>query len=51
MPAGLMQMGSEAGWRFSHGELSRLYLPSALLQNVDMLTLDESFAALDPENL
>jgi ATP-binding cassette, subfamily B, bacterial len=51
MPAGLLQMVGETGWQLSHGERSRLYLARALLQNADLVVLDESFAALDPENL
>jgi ATP-binding cassette subfamily B protein len=51
MPAGLMQMVGETGWQLSHGERSRLYIARALLQNADLIILDESFAALDPENL
>jgi ATP-binding cassette subfamily B protein len=51
MPAGLLQMVGETGWQLSHGEKSRLYIARALLQNSDLLILDESFAALDPENL
>ncbi len=51
MPAGLMQRVGESGWQLSHGERSRLYLARALLQKADLTVLDESFAALDPENL
>lgn len=51
MPAGLQQMVGETGWQLSHGEKSRLYLARALLQRADLVVLDESFAALDPENL
>jgi len=51
MPAGLLQMVGETGWQLSHGERSRLYLSRALLQKADVVVLDESFAALDPENL
>jgi ATP-binding cassette subfamily B protein len=35
----------------SHGERSRLYVARALLQKSEVVVLDESFAALDPENL
>ncbi len=38
-------------WQLSHGERSRLYMVRALLQRSDLLLLDESFAALDPESL
>ena len=51
MPAGLLQMVGETGWQLSHGEKSRLYIARALLQGADLVVLDESFAALDPENL
>lgn len=51
MPAGLGQMVGEIGWQLSHGEKSRVYLARALLQGADLLVLDESFGALDPENL
>lgn len=51
MPAGLMQMVGETGWQLSHGERSRLFIARALLQNSEMVVLDESFAALDPDNL
>jgi ATP-binding cassette subfamily B protein len=46
-----MQMVGEGGWQLSHGECSRIFLARALLQNADVTILDESFAALDPENL
>lgn len=51
MPAGAGQMVGEIGWQLSHGEKSRVYLARALLQGADVLVLDESFGALDPENL
>jgi ATP-binding cassette subfamily B protein len=51
MPAGLLQMVGETGWQLSHGERSRLYIARTLLQDADVIVLDESFAALDPENL
>jgi ATP-binding cassette subfamily B protein len=51
MPAGLWQMVGETGWQLSHGERSRLYMARALLQRADVIILDESFAALDPETL
>jgi ATP-binding cassette, subfamily B, bacterial len=51
MPAGMLQMVGEGGWQLSHGEKSRLYIARALLQHSDLLIFDESFAALDPENL
>jgi ATP-binding cassette, subfamily B, bacterial len=51
MPARLAQRIGEAGWQLSHGERSRLFLARALLQQADLVILDESFAALDPDNL
>jgi ATP-binding cassette subfamily B protein len=51
MPSGLNQMIGETGWQLSHGERSRLYIARALLQRADLVLLDESFAALDPDNL
>ena len=51
MPGGMMQMVGETGWQLSHGEKSRIYLARAILQEVDLVVLDESFAALDPETL
>ncbi len=51
MPAGLLQMVGESGWQLSHGEKSRLYIARALLQKSELVLFDESFAALDPENL
>ena len=51
MPAGMLQMVGETGWQLSHGEKSRLYIARALLQDADLIILDESFAALDPQTL
>jgi ATP-binding cassette subfamily B protein len=51
MPAGMLQMVGETGWQLSHGERSRLYIARALLQDAELVVLDESFAALDPQNL
>lgn len=51
MPSGLHQIVGESGWQLSHGERSRLYIARALLQRAELIILDESFAALDPENL
>ena len=51
MPSGLQQIVGEGGWRLSHGERSRIYIARALLQAADLVVMDESFAALDPENL
>jgi len=51
MPGSMNQMVGDTGWQLSHGEKSRLFLARALLQGSDLLLLDESFAALDPENL
>ena len=51
MPGGLQQMVGETGWQLSQGERGRIFLARALLQNSDVVILDESFAALDPETL
>jgi ATP-binding cassette subfamily B protein len=51
MPAKMLQMVGEMGWQLSHGERSRLYIARALLQRAELIILDESFAALDPETL
>jgi ATP-binding cassette subfamily B protein len=49
LPAGLEQRIGEAGWQLSDGEASRVCMARALLQAPDLLILDESLAALDPE--
>jgi ATP-binding cassette, subfamily B, bacterial len=51
MPSGFQQMLGESGWQLSHGERSRLFIARTLLQNSDLVILDESFGALDAENL
>ena len=51
MPSGWQQMVGENGWQLSHGERSRVFIARALLQNAEMVIMDESFGALDPENL
>ena len=51
MPGGMWQMVGETGWQLSHGEQSRLFIARALLQRSDVVILDESLAALDPENM
>jgi ATP-binding cassette, subfamily B, bacterial len=51
MPAGIQQMVGDTGWQLSQGERSRVFLARALLQKSELTILDESFAALDPENL
>jgi ATP-binding cassette subfamily B protein len=50
MPAGMQQNVGESGWQLSHGERSRLFLARALLQGAELVILDESLAALDPDN-
>ena len=44
------QSVGDAGWRLSQGERSRIFLARALLQKAEVVVLDESLAALDPEN-
>ena len=51
MPSGMFQLIGETGWQLSHGEKSRLFIARGLLQSPDLLILDESLAALDPENV
>lgn len=51
MPAGLFQHVGETGWQLSHGEKSRVFLARTLLQRAEVLVLDETFGALDPDNL
>lgn len=51
MPGGLSQMVGETGWQLSQGERSRVFLARAVLQNADLVVLDESLGALDPETL
>jgi ATP-binding cassette, subfamily B, bacterial len=50
MPAGLNQFVGDTGWRLSQGERSRIFLARALLQKAEIVMLDETLAALDPEN-
>ncbi len=50
MPAGMQQNVGETGWQLSHGERSRVFLARVLLQGAEVVILDESFAALDPDN-
>jgi ATP-binding cassette subfamily B protein len=51
MPGGLHEQVGETGWQLSHGERSRVFLARALLQQAEVVLLDDSMAALDPENL
>jgi ATP-binding cassette subfamily B protein len=51
MPSGFQQMLGESGWQLSHGERSRLFIARTLLQKAELVIFDESFGALDPENL
>jgi ATP-binding cassette subfamily B protein len=51
MPGGMFETVGETGWQLSHGEKSRLFIARALLQRSDVVILDESLAALDPENI
>ena len=50
MPSGLDEMVGDSGWQLSHGERTRLFIARALLQGGDLVVLDESFAALDPDS-
>jgi ABC-type bacteriocin/lantibiotic exporter with double-glycine peptidase domain len=50
LPSGLETRVGEAGWELSEGEASRVCVARALLQEPEMLILDESLAALDPES-
>jgi ATP-binding cassette subfamily B protein len=51
MPAGMQQLIGETRWQLSNGERSRLFVARALLQDRDLVMLDESLGALDPETL
>jgi ABC-type multidrug transport system fused ATPase/permease subunit len=51
MPGDIDELIGETGWQLSHGEKSRLYIARTLLQGVELVILDESFASLDPETM
>jgi ABC-type multidrug transport system fused ATPase/permease subunit len=51
MPSGMFQNVGECGWQLSHGERSRIYIARALLRETDLMVLDETFGALDPETM
>ncbi|MCB1682910.1 MAG: ATP-binding cassette domain-containing protein [Pseudomonadales bacterium] len=48
MPAGMMQMVGDGGWRLSQGERSRLFVARGILQNPHVLISDELLSPLDP---
>lgn len=48
MPAGVMQMVGEGGWRLSQGEQARLFLARGILQGARVLVIDELLSPLDP---
>ena len=48
MPAGMMQMVGEGGWRLSLGERARLFLARGILQRARVLVIDELLSPLDP---
>jgi ATP-binding cassette subfamily B protein len=49
MPNRLQQLVGETGWQLSQGERSRVFVARALLQRTNVVILDESLGALDPE--
>lgn len=51
MPSRAAQVLGETGWQLSHGERSRVFIARSLLQGAQVVILDESLAALDPETL
>src|ERR1700722_10403747 len=47
---GSIRLSATTGWQLSQGERGRVFLARALLQNAEVVILDESLGALDPQN-
>ena len=49
MPAGIMQVVGDNGWRLSQGERLRVFVARGILQDARLLIVDEPLASLDPQ--